>query len=50
MPEREISGFLIVCLVRARSRIAVVQVKAESDQLVLTITDPRGKKLETLRD
>ena len=30
--------------------VAVVFVKSASKNLVLTITDPRGKKLETLRD
>ena len=30
--------------------VAVVIVKSESKSLVLTITDPRGKKIETLRD
>ena len=29
---------------------AVVNVKSDSTQLILTITDPRGKKIETLRD
>ena len=30
--------------------VAVVLVRSESRSLVLTITDPKGKKLETLRD
>ena len=30
--------------------IAVVQVKSANAQIVMTITDPRGKKIETMRD
>ena len=29
--------------------IAVVQVKSDSRNLMLTITDPKGKKLQTLQ-
>ncbi len=29
---------------------AIVEVKSESRSLILTITDPRGKKIETIRD
>ena len=37
------TAFLLSC-------VAVVMVKSTSRNLVLTITDPRGKKIETLRD
>ena len=30
--------------------VAIVEVKSDSRSLILTITDPRGKKIETMRD
>ena len=30
--------------------VAIVEVKNDSGNLIVTITDPRGKKIETMRD
>ena len=34
----------------AESIQAIVEVKSKDRSMILTITDPRGKKIETLRD
>ena len=47
MRQREVAVPLTFDLV---SFSAVVKVNSSSTNLILTITDPRGKKIETLRD